>query len=195
MNKEKYVAVFLSIVALSISAFALSMQTSQPSNASNAKPVQAQQRVPDHIIYGFFLRDLYTFRVKAEESERQGNRKSGEAYRNIYKVPAGWSAEEAQILDDIATECQRQLREIDAQAKTIIDERRALYYPDGKVQPGGQLAPPSPELERLQEKRNTTILQFRDRIRESLREQEFQKLEQFLKTNVAPTITVTAAPK
>lgn len=193
MNKEKYLAVLLFIVTLSIGAFAFSLQTAQP---SNAQPLQTPQKlVPDHIVYRMFLRDLYTFKLKAEESERQGNHKSSEAYRNIYKVPAGWTDEQARILEEIATECERQIKEVDAKAKKIIDERRALYYPNGKVQPGGQLAPPSPELKLLQEERNATILKFRDRIREALGEQEFHRLEQFLKSTVAPTITVTLAPQ
>lgn len=189
MNKKVFLAVFLSIVVLSIGAFVFGMQTPQPTNAQSSQT--QDNRVPEHIVYRMFLRDLYTFKLKAEESERQGNRRSSEAYRNIYRERAGWSSEQARILDDIASECEREVKEIDAKAKKIIDARRALYYPDGKVQ-GGQLAPPSPELALLQEERNATILKFRERIREAFGEQEFSRLDRFLKSDIAPTITVTA---
>ena len=194
MNKKVYLAVLFCILALSIGAFAFGMQTPQPTNAQPAQTQDNQtqvNQVPEHIVYRMFLRDLYTFKLKAEESERQGNRRSSEAYRNIYRERVGWSSEQARILDDIASECEREVKEIDAKAKKIIDARRALYYPDGKVQ-GGQLAPPSPELALLQEERNATILKFRDRIREAFGEQEFRRLDRFLKSDLAPTITVTA---
>jgi len=184
--------IFLSVaLTMALATLGVSILGRQTTTTQNATPQAEEPTIPEHIVYGMFLRDLSTFSEKAAEATRKGDVKSSDAYRNFYKGRAGWSNEEFAVLNQIAIECQRQLRLIDAKAKRIIEARQKLYYPDNKVRADGQLAPPSAELQKLQAEHDAVILSARDQIRLTLGEQLFQHLQQFLKRTVVPTITVS----
>lgn len=192
MSRNFLAAVVLTMVLV---ALGVSIRGHQTPPTSNAPAQEHETTIPEHVVYKMFLRDLDTFKQKSEEATRKGDAKSSEAYRNFYKGRADWSNEEFAVLNQIAADCQRQLKVINAKAKKIIDDRRELYYPNNKVRPDGQLAPPSPELQRLQAEHDAVILAARDQIRLTLGEQSFQRLQTFLKRNVVPTITVTKVGK
>lgn len=177
----------LIIVLIALGVSTLGYQTPTTPNASAP---QQEPSIPEHIVYGMFLRDLANFNEKASVAATKGDVKSNEAYRNYYKARAGWSESEFSVLNQIATDCQNRLKVINAKAKKIIDARRELYYPDNKVRANGQLAPPSPELQQLQAEHDAVILAARDQIRLTLGEQSFERLQLFLKRNLVPSITV-----
>jgi hypothetical protein len=174
------------LVALAVSTLGRQTATTQ-----NASPETQEPTIPEHVVYGMFLRDLSMLSEKAADAARKGDEKSRAAYQNFYKSRAGWSNEELVVLNQIAIDCQRHLKTINAKAKRVIEARQKLYYPDNKVRPEGQLAPPSPELKELQAEHDAVILTARDQIRLTLGEQSFQRLQQFLKRTVVPTITVS----
>ena len=183
------------LVALGVSTVGRqqSPKTSTAPTLEQQTTVAEQTTVPEHVTYGMFLRDLDTFNQKAEAASIKGDMRSREAYRNFYKGRAGWNDAEFGVLNEIAAGCQRQLKVIDAKARKIIDERRRVYYPNNQVRKDGQLAPPSPELKQLQAEHDAAILAARDQIRLTLGEQSFQRLQEFLKRNLVPTITVSKA--
>jgi hypothetical protein len=188
--------ILLLIIVCTMVLVALGVSTvgHQQTPKTSTAPTQEQQTtVPEHVIYGMFLRDLDTFNQKAESARAKGDVKSSEAYRNFYKGRAGWNDAEFGALNEIAAGCQRQLKVINAKAKKVIDERRKLYYPNNQVRKDGQLAPPSAELKQLQAEHDAVILAARDQIRLTLGEQSFQRLQEFLKRNLVPTITVSKA--
>lgn len=184
--------IFLSIVlTMAVIALVVSTLGRQTPTTQNVSPQAQEPTIPEHVVYGMFLRDLSTFSEKAADAAKKGDMKSSDAYRNFYKGRAGWSNEEFVVLNQIAINCQQQLKIINAKAKKIIDARHKLYYPDNKVRADGQLAPPSPELQQLQAEHDTVILAARDQIRLTLGEQSFQRLQLFLKRSVVPTITAS----
>lgn len=196
MSGKQIAAGFLvATLTIGVFAFSSSLRSNAAQNNPTAQELPKQEQllgIPDHVVYGFFLHDIYTFKKKAEEAERKGDQRSAQAYRNFYRGQGRWTDEQIRMLEEIATEYERRVKEVDARAKGVIDQRRALYYPGGKVPAGGSLAPPSTELERLQAERNAIILEARDRIQAGLGEQEFMKLHQFVRRSIAPTVTVTA---
>jgi len=179
------IALAVALVALGVST--LGRQTTTTQNAS----LQAEATIPEHVLYGMFLHDLSSFSEKSAEAARKGDMKSRDAYQNFYKARAGWSNEEFAVLNQIAADCQRQLKVINAKVRKVIEARQKLYYPDNKVRADGQLAPPSAELQQLQAEHDAVILSTRNQIRLTLGEQSFQRLQQFLKRNLVPTITVS----
>ena len=185
-----FLSIALTVVLIALGVSTLGHQTPHPSTTQTSAQPQ-ENTIPEHVVYGMFLRDLDTFNRKAEEASNKGDAKSSETYRNFYKGRAGWSDGEFSVLNQIAADCQRQLKAINAKAQKVIDARRKLYFPDNKVRPDGQMPPPSPELQQLQAEHDAVILAARDQIRLTLGEQSFQRLQQFLKRNVVPTITVS----
>lgn len=107
----------------------------------------------------------------------------GSKYRLFYKHRAALSDTQVNQLNDIAKSCDRQVAQLDQQAKQVIDAHRALY-PNGKLPPGQ--APPAPptELSLLQERRNAIILEAYDHLREAFGDSEFQRFHQFVKAAI-----------
>jgi len=196
MNR-KYATLGLCIAALAAGVLA----TGRPHISSSHAPERAleptlQQQsgeVPEHVVYRMFLRQIFTNQQQAEKAEARGDQRAAQAWRHHYE-DAGLSEEQTRVLTRIATECEREVKEIDAKAKVIIDARRALYYPGGKVPPGGKSAPPSPELIAMQQERDALMLRYRERVREAFGEQEFARLQEFLRRRVVPNITLSPIP-
>ena len=185
-----FLFIALTVVLIALGVSTLGNQT--PETATTQTSTQPQEnKIPEHVVYGMFLRDLDTFNQKAEAAARNGDAKSSETWRDFYKGRAGWSDEEFRVLNQIAADCQRQLKVINVKAQKVIDARRKLYFPDNKVRPDGQMPPPSPELKQLQAEHDAVILAARDQIRLTLGEQSFQRLQEFLTRTLVPTITVT----
>lgn len=157
---------------------------SQPTDA----PSQGQPRggqVPQYIVYRQLFRHVVILRNKAAEEERQG--RDGAALRTLYKRNAELNDAESAVLDQIAEDAERQVSELDAQARTIIAEARA-QHPGGELQPGETLPPPPAELGALQEQRNAAVLQWRDRLRAAFGEDAFRRFDAFVQRDVAPRI-------
>ncbi len=185
MNKKTFVAGVLCIVALLVSAFAFAKPLNQtPRTEPSPKRIGS---VPDHIIYRVLLHQAVLFNEKAEEAERLGKNGSAHAYRNAFKQDAELSDEQVGKFNQVAASCEQEVRDQDAKARVIIDARRAEH------QRTGQVVPPSPELEVMQQERNAIILRCRDRLHEAFGEQEWGRFQGFLQQRVVPTITVTQA--
>ena len=70
---------------------------------------------------------------RAKEVEAQG--RSGKALRSHYKDKVGLNDKQSHVLDEIAADCDREVAEMDARAKVIIDDAHARF-PGGVVPPG-----------------------------------------------------------
>jgi hypothetical protein len=198
--KRSSITAALCAGVLALGVLALARPTTS-TNVKSAKPVPSQQTgvaqpdvarreapVPDHVIYGLFLRHVSMLKKQAIENERRG--KDGSGLRSTYKRKADLSDYEADRLEQIATECEQEVTQQDARAKVIIDAFRARY-PNGIVPPGETLPPPPPELQAMQIERDQIVLRARDRLRAAFGEQEFTRFEQFIRSEVAPEIQRT----
>ena len=161
--------------------------TSVTSQQAGAVSIAQQPRttVPEHIIYRQLFRHVVILKKKAEEEERKG--RDGTAHRSLYKQNAKLNDSEAAILEQIATESDRQISELDTQAQQIISAARA-QHPGGQLAKGETLPPPPAELTTLQELRNNAILQSRDLLRANFGEEAFDRFDKFVQREVAPKI-------
>lgn len=185
MNKKTFVVGVLCIVALLVSAFAFAKPLNQtPRTEPSPKRIGS---VPDHIIYRVLLHQAVLFNEKAEEAERLGKNGSAHAYRNAFKQDTELSDELVGKLNQVAATCEQEVLAQDAKARVIIDVRRAEH------QRTGQVVPPSPELEVMQQQRNAIILRCRDRLHEAFGEQEWGRFQEFVQRHITSTITVTQA--
>jgi len=91
-----------------------------PGTKQSPNPRQA----PEHVVYRLFFHHLVALKQRSEEVERQG--KSGKALRQHYKTKIGLKDKDADLLDQIAEECDRDTAKVDAKAQKISHDRRRL---------------------------------------------------------------------
>lgn len=206
--KKKSVIALLCMMALATGALALSHQTrsalsgltdtaknifSAPSQ-NTGTPTAATQRptstpasanggeIAQFAVYRQLFRHFVFLKEKAAEKEQRGEDSS--SLRNFYKRQAKLDDKQVLTLDQVATETDDAVRKLDEKAKKITDKIRAKY-PEGKL-PKGEQPPPLPEeLKVMQKQRTAIILHGRDRLRESLGEQEFQRFDEYVQQNIA----------
>ena len=129
-------------------------------------------------MYGQFFRHLVALKERASQMESQG--RNGKALREHYKDKIGLKDEEADLLDEIASESEREVEKIDQKAQKIIDGLRNKY-PGGRVPAGEKLPPPPPELKTLQRQRDMIVMRARHRLMTELGAYGFQQVDDFLK--------------
>lgn len=175
--------------SLSVGAFALS-GSPQAAQSEGAKPdgmtpANADAAVPSHVVYRQLFHQVAALKEYADQLEREG--KTHSPARGVFKRQAALNDEQVSILNQIAADCERDVKQQDLKAQVIIDAFRARY-PDGRVPDGQVPAPPSPELVSMQAERNAIILRARDRLREAFGEEEFGRFETFIERRIASNI-------
>lgn len=189
-KQKKQLPLFFSLLALTAGSLAWNRQgqSARPSQEQPPQESSAREQspdIPDHIAYLHLFRHTAAFKKKAEELERAG--KDGSAFKTYFKRKAELNDGEAQLLDAIASECAGELEQQDAKAKVLIDAYKA-QYPGGRVPHGEVPNPPPAELRAMSEGRDAIVLRYRDRLRATLGEDEFNRFQSFVKRRVVPNI-------
>lgn len=202
MLKKKWLGL-MSMMALATGAFAFSGQArttlaglvsktsnafSTPAQGGNASRAAASQNpqgapeIPQHVVYRELFRHFVFLKEKAAEKEQGGA--DGSSLRGFYKRKARLDEKQAEALDRIATETDDAVMKLDERGKKITDKIRA-QYPEGKLARGQQPPPFPEELKAMQKQRNELILRGRERLREALGAQEFQRFDGYVQQEVA----------
>src|SRR5829696_1074754 len=148
-------------------------QESTTTNTIGTKQSPSPSQAPEHIVYRQFFRHLVALKQRAAETESQG--KNGKAFRTYYKDKIGLKDKEASLLDEIATECERETAKVDAKAQRIIEAARARF-PNGQIASSDQIPPPPPELKKLQRQRDMIVMRARHRLVTNLGAYGFQQI-------------------
>lgn len=180
MNKKR-ITLILCVLTLTLGALALGRQGEKPDQSAKLK----NPEVPEHVIYKHLFHHVVALKMKAEEAESEG--KDPTQYRTHFKRKAQLTDQEAQILEDVATELDRQVKVQDERAKVLIRAYKA-QYPGGQVPHGELPKPPPAELRTLSEERDAMVLQARDRLKAAFGEQEFNRFHAFVKDRIAPNV-------
>jgi hypothetical protein len=166
-----------------------SAQQSSASATIGTKDSPSPSRAPEHVVYRLFFRHLAALKQRAAAIETHG--KSGKALRAHYKDKIGLKDSQADLLDEIAAECERETAKIDAIAQKIVDAARKLT-PNGLVTSIPQLPPPPPELKKLQRKRDMIVMRARHRLVTELGAHGFQQIDDYIKLKFARDVQPTA---
>ncbi len=168
------------VAVVLVSPVSIRMNTLSRQTPHGHVPVlaQAEDGVPDHVVYGFIFRKVSLITNKTKELRALG-RISSKPYFALQKE-AGLSEAQAKILEATAAASEQEVRRQDEKAQVIIERFRA-QFPDGKIPRGVTLPPPPPELKLMWEERNAIILRARDRLRAVFGEQEFHRFDQHVK--------------
>ena len=135
-------------------------------------------------IYEHLFRHYIHIKRRAEEAEQQGRSEDARQLRAHYRREARLSEREADILDQVASNCMSSVDELSARAQQIITEARARV-PGGRLQPRQTPPPPPAELPRLQQQREAIVLEGRERLRQEFGEEGFARFDEFVQRNIA----------
>ena len=141
--------------------------------------------VPEHVVYSFLFRQQEFMRKKAVEAESRGEDSS--FFRNYFQREAKLDDRQAAMLSEIATQCELDVKAIEAEAKLIVDKVRAERA-NTPLKPNQPSPPPSPELMALQKRRDNVILQARNQLERALGPASFTEFQKFVRDKVASHI-------
>jgi hypothetical protein len=185
MNKKRLLTV-LCILACSIGVLGFGHQ-----QARTEQPAQDQpSEVPDHIAYKHLFNHIAAFKKEAEKAEREG--KDPEPFKGFFRRKAELSEEQSRVLEDVATECSKNVKALDAKAQASVKAYLA-QYPGGLVPYGEKPAPRPTGMREMTEERDAVVLRCRDRLRDAFGEQEFKRFHGFVKTRIAPNVHLEKA--
>lgn len=155
----------------------------------SASPVQqapaSPQEVPVHVVYDQMFRHIKELNKKADDEAREG--KDGEHFRTLYKRLARLDDHQAQVLDKISRDVDRELEPLNKKAVEIIRSIRERHK-DGKLAQGELPPEPPAELRVLSDHRRQVILQAREDLHASIGDEAFQRFDDFVKERIKPGI-------
>jgi hypothetical protein len=154
-----------------------------PQIGTRESPLPAS--APEHVIYRQFFRHALDLKEHARKLERAG--KDGSKLRTHYQDKARLNDDQSRKLDKIIADYVREADQLDAKAKKLIDGVYARY-PGGVVPAGEKLPPPPAELKELQRLRDYAVMRARHNMKNSLGDQGFRQIDDFLKVNFAPNV-------
>jgi hypothetical protein len=171
--KSRHIIFINQALACSLS-FLLILSSVVAGQQSRVEGTSAQRddSLPLSARYGILFRRLVGSQSGSQSAspDSAAPAKTNEArYATLLQREVALSDEQMRILVEIAGECQRQVAEMDARAKAIIDAARAQ-----------SLGGPPPELAELQQERNSTILKAREKLQTALGEEAFQRLDNYV---------------
>ena len=186
MNIRRLLAV-LTTATMAIAVFSFTRVTQPAAQSSTQASSQSvQPDIPDQVAYRHLFRYVAKLKKQAEELEAHG--KDASSYRTHFKRAANLSEYHARALDDIATQYLSEVQAVDTRARQVIESYRA-QYPNGKVPHGEHPAPPPTELKQLREERDATTLRYRDSLRSTFGDEEFNNFHNgFVKKRIVPNI-------
>ena len=164
MKKKNTITIVL-VLAVSATTLAFGSQSSFTRKLFSLdfkELVRSDSQIPPQVLYDKLFRMVFSIRIKAESQKMSDEKINGS--KNYFKNRANLTDEENQILQNTALEFIQQVAPIDANARTIIAQKRASNL-TGVVSKDDL---PPVELINLQEQRNALALLYRDRLKESL---------------------------
>jgi uncharacterized protein YdcH (DUF465 family) len=172
---------------------AAASQTDQLNQRVQETPSQPEdQTIPQDVVYDQMFRHIKELNKKADEEDTQG--KDGSHFRTLYKRLAKLDDRQAQILDNISADVDREVSKLNQRAVKIISDLRARH-PEGKLAKDELPPAPPAELRLLSDQRRNLVMQARERLHTALGDQEFQKLDQFVQQRIRPGIRRLDAPR
>ena len=142
-------------------------------SADTAPPEFPESALPDHLLYEIFFNHLDYFHKRAVQEKDQG--RDSARFREFLPSKVQLAPHEVPGVEEVAFACLGEARELDRQAREIIDQARADQCAKGFSRSDPPLAPPS--LLTLQTERDQVFLQGREQLSNSLGETRVSHLE------------------
>ncbi len=141
--------------------------------------IAATQGKTDKIAYRILFQRTLLYKKLADEAESAHQPKPH--LRHVLAHRYGLSDDDSASLERIAIAYQAAIKPVHDQIVAVAKQYRARF-PFGVIPPGADATPP-PELAQLQLQEDAVTLLYRDLLRNSMREENFQKLNQRVATD------------
>ena len=180
--------VILLIITVPVLALA---QTPAPTEISPAKSAPVMAKHPsergDQYFYGKFFALINRVSAEADQADRDGM--NSKYLRNYFQTKVPLNSEQVVLLNQTASDLAAQLAQYDAKAAELRQQRHVLVQ---KNRMNGAPIPPLPaQILGLQPGRDALILQARDHLHLNLGDQEFARLDTYVRAHAPwnqPTI-------
>ncbi len=139
--------------------------------AQQGTTVSASSDKQDTIAYRTLFRQAILYKKLADEADKSPKPKP--ELRRILATRYGFNEADGATLQRLALAYQAEVAPIHQQATAAIGKFRARF-PSGTIPVGADISPP-PELTDLQKQEDAATLRYRDLLRTSMREENFQK--------------------
>ncbi|MDQ1640407.1 MAG: fructose,6-bisphosphatase [Pyrinomonadaceae bacterium] len=179
--KKKQALTIVCVLSLAACVFAFGRRQDPSARASQ----QPTANIPEHVIYKHLFHHVMALKRKAEDVEKEG--KDATQFKTHFTRKATLTPEQSSALEEVASELEQEEQMIAERAKPLIAAYKA-QYPNGQVPHGQTPVPPPPELRKLSEERDASVLRARDRLRLRLGDAEFARFDNFVKTKIAPNV-------
>lgn len=153
--------------------------------------LQDVESVPDHIIYFVLFNHLVGLQEQAQRVAADGGSLD---YYKLYEEQARLDGNQSRLLFETANDCIVAVRQVDERAKSVIAAARSAFK-NGKVSSPNDIPPPPLELQNLQQERNQTIIQFRDRLNNSFGSEKFNEFDTFARAKIIPNLELNITTK
>jgi hypothetical protein len=134
---------------------------------------QSQTAIPQSVLFEFLFDNISALNQAADSDDKAGNHQGAALWRTHDQRGAGLNDAEGQILQEIALDCLRQLKEKDAKIQALAERDRAQSPP-------GTIIPASPEMIQTFEDRKKAVNDHIEMLRESLGDASFNKLDTYV---------------
>lgn len=144
-------------------------------------PVHDSLAVPNLLLGRHFFAHLIALENEGQQAEAAG--KSGVIYREYYRRLLGFTPQQYAVLKSAALMTQGKLQAIDAQAQQIIRDFRLSFTANA----GGPIPAPPPDLQALQNQRDSITASAMSQLRTELGRDAFLRMTSIISTQFKNT--------
>ncbi|HZI55509.1 MAG TPA: hypothetical protein VFF39_01975 [Verrucomicrobiae bacterium] len=136
-------------------------------------PIQSQAEVPQSAFFEFLFNNVSALSKVADSDDKAGKHTEAALWRTHDQRAAGLNDAEGKILQEIAHDCLRALKEQDAKMQASAEKFRAHLAPGAPIQI-------PPELVQMFEDRKAIVRDHIETLREALGNTSFSKLDSYV---------------
>jgi hypothetical protein len=148
-----------------------------------AAPFESQAGIPQSAFFEFLFNNVSALDQIADSDDKAGKHIEAAAWRTHDQRGAGLNDAEGEILQDVALDCLRMLKEQDAKIQALAEKFRA------QLNPGTPIQVPA-ELVQMVENRKAIVRDHIERLREALGDASFNKLDTYVHSSIHGEVIV-----
>ena len=189
MKLRVLIATLFTCLAISLLITAQTIRSITPNAviSSSTVAVSKDEKIPDYLVYRYFLGHVNHLDKQADELAKQG--KNPDELRNYYKKKLSLSEAEAALLKQLASDLETQLGVQDGKAKQFIANERKRF-PNGKLPSRDALPKVPQELAKMQQDRDELIKSKMSQCKSSLSVAANGKIDRFLSEEFVKNLKV-----
>jgi hypothetical protein len=164
---------------------ALSQEVSLPSSV-----IAKQHKVPETVVYAIVFHQTVALKDRADDMDRRGG--DGSVFRRHMMAKFGLTDRQLLELNSVAEDFRAEAKDPEDMLRASVERFRER---NAQLPKGSRTLPPPSEAAKLLAARDAVILHARDRFHTMVGDEEFDRLDQAIKSRVAHDVLREDAPK